>query len=189
MAHYPGTNMTLTDNEFKEYIETHLYFLFYVGKQTKLLHRAMDFKTFKNLGTKEKFDCREEFLKKPKLLNDYLRLNFERLETEKIKILEGFKKRISGDFVVLKYLKDYAVFVDLKKSKVYLVKALGDKFEKMISETPKMVRATILPFKEKIIYDGFLEPYGITIGQGIKKDLNGLYREAKEKRELISEIV
>jgi hypothetical protein len=180
--------MTLTDKEFKQYIEAHLDFLFYVGKRTKILNKTMDFKAFKNLGTKKKFDCREEFLKNPELLNDYLGLNFERLENEQIKILEGFKKRISGDFVILKYLKDYAVFVDLKKSEVYLVKALGDKFEEMISETPKMVKATILPFKEKIIYDGFLEPYGITIGQGIKKDLNGLYKEAKEKKELISEI-
>ena len=180
--------MTLTDKEFKEYIETHLDFLFYVGKRTEILNETIDFKAFKKLGTKTKFDCSEEFLNKPKLLNDYLGLNFERLEIEKLKILEGFKKRISGDFVVLKYLKDYAGFVDLKKSKVYLVKALGDKFERMISATPKIVKATILPFKDKIIYDGFLEPYNIIIGQSIRKDLNGLYKKAKEKKELITEI-
>ena len=113
---------------------------------------------------------------------------FENLETEKIKILEGFKKGITGDFVILKYLKEYAVLIDLKKSKVYLVKALGDKFENLISGTPKIVKTTILPFKGKIIYDGFLEPYSVIIGQGIRRDLNGLYKKAKDSKELISVI-
>jgi hypothetical protein len=113
--------MRLTDKEFREYIETHLNFLYYVGQRTGILNEKMSFKKFTSLETKIKFDCRENFLKNPKLLNDYLGQNFDDLETEKIKILEGFKKRVSGDFVVLKYLKDYAVFVDLKKSRVYLV--------------------------------------------------------------------
>lgn len=187
MAHYPRT-MTLPEKEFKDYIETHLDFLFYVGRQTNILHESVDVKAFKKLGTKIKFKCREEFLSDPGLLNNYLEKEFENLETEKIKILEGFKKRISGDFVILKFLKDYAVLIDLNKSKCYLVKALGDNFKKLISETPKMVKTTILPFKDKIIYDGFLEPYGIVIGQSIRKDLNRLYKKAKDSKELISVI-
>ena len=187
MAHYPWT-MTLSDKDFKDYIETHLDFLFYVGRQTGILHESVDFKAFKKLETKIKFKCREGFLSNPELLNNYLEKEFENLETEKIKILEGFKKKISGDFVILKYLKDYAVLIDLEKSKCYLVKALGDKFEKLITETPKMVRTTILPFKDKIIYDGFLEPYGMVIGQGIRRDLNRLYKKAKDSKELISVI-
>jgi hypothetical protein len=180
--------MTLSDKEFKDYIEAHLDFLFYVGRKTKILEESVDFRAFKKLGTRIKFKCREEFLSNPGLLNNYLEQELETLETEKIKILEGFKKRISGDFVILKYLKDYAVLIDLKKSKVYLVKALGDKFQELISEIPKMVKTTILPFKDKIIYDGFLEPYGITIGQGIRRDLNRLYKKAKDSKELIAVI-
>lgn len=180
--------MNLSSIESKNYIEAHLDFLYYVGKRTGILKNSMNFTAFQNLGLKVKFQCRDRFLKNPKLLDDYLTLYFNDLEPEKIKILEGFRKRISGDFVILKYLKNHAVFIDLITSKIYLVKALKDRFDQLIPGTPKMVKATILPFMDKIIYDGFLEPYTIIIGKGIKNDLSHLYKKAKEKKELISEI-
>lgn len=180
--------MVLTDKEFKDYIEAHLDFLYYIGKRTGLLDKSMNFMAFKNLGFKVKFQCRDRFLKNPKILNDYLARHVEDFDTERIKIFEGFRKRISGNFVILKYLKNHAVFIDLNTSKVYLVKALGDRFDKLIPGTPKMVKATILPLKDKIIYDGFLEPFKIKFGKAFKNALNMTYKNAKEKNELITEI-
>ena len=143
---------------------------------------------FKNLGFKVKFQCRDRFLKNPKILDGYLAQHVEDFDKERIKFLKGFRKRIPGYFVILKYLKHNAVFIDLNTSKVYLVKAVGDRFDKLIPWTPKIVKATILPFQDKIIYDGFMEPYRIRIGKVYKYDLNMLYKNAKVKNELISEI-
>ncbi len=180
--------MILSNKEFKDYIEAHLDFLYYIGKRTGLLRKSMTFMAFKNLGFKVKFQCRDRFLKSPKILDDYLARHVEDFDKERIKILEGFRKRISGNFVILKYLKNHAVFIDLNTSKVYLVKALGDRFDKLIPGTPKIVKATILPLQDKIIYVGFMEPYRIRIGKVYKNNLNMLYKNAKEKNELISEI-
>ena len=148
----------------------------------------MNFMGFIHLELKAKFECRQRFMKNPELLNDYLSQHFDDFETGRIKILEGLRKMISVNFFILKYLKHHAVCMDLKTSKAYLVKALTDRFDKLVRGTPKKVKATILPYKDKIIYDGFLESYRFRIGKVYKKNLNMLYKNAKEKNELISDI-
>ena len=180
--------MILTNQEFKDFLEANFDFLFYVGKRTGFLKKNMNFMGFIHLELKAKFECRQRFLKNPELLDEYLSQHLDGFKPGRIKILEGYRKRISGNFVILKYLKQHAVFVDLKTSKVYLVKALTDRFDKLVPGSPKMVKATILPLKDKIIYDGFLEPFKIKFGKAFKNALNMTYKNAKEKNELITEI-
>ncbi len=49
-----------------------------------------------------------------------------------------------------------------------------------------MVDAILLPFKGRIIYDGLLQGYNVTLGGGYRSDLNYIYSVAKQKERIIT---
>ena len=44
----------------------------------------------------------------------------------------------------------------------------------------------LLPFKDRIVYDGLLASHNIVFGGGIKRRLNDSYREAKARQGVIT---
>ena len=177
--------MTLTDKEYKAYLETHLELLYFVGIQNKIYGADLSFKEFRDLDYTVNLECRDTLLSDMKLLDDYLSSNIDRLTEEQIAILNGFKKSITGNFIILKCLANYAIFISVNDNKFYAVKALGSRFDEYIDRFPVLVNATILPFNGQIIYDGFLKITDISFGPGIRFNLNEDYKQAKKKNQIV----
>ena len=51
-----------------------------------------------------------------------------------------------------------------------------------------MLQAVLLPFKGQIVYDGFLLPYRIFFGAGIRRSLNDEYQAAKARYGIITSL-
>ena len=51
-----------------------------------------------------------------------------------------------------------------------------------------MVNATLLPFKDKIVYDGILQFYSIYFGSGIRGSIKTDYNEAKTKYGIVTSL-
>ena len=180
--------MTLTNIEYKTFLEAHLRLLFFVGQQSKIIDKKMDFTDFVETDFSVKLNCRNYFLDNKKLLDDYISTHFDELTTEQIKILAGFNTSISSDFIIFKCLKNHAIFIDTKSNTFYEVKALGDRFDHFFDRIPILVEATILPFNNQIVYDGFLKPTRITLGSGITSILNEDYKRAKSNNQIVMTI-
>ena len=180
--------MTLTDIEYKEFLRTHLDLLFYVGKRLKIISTDITFDKFVDLDLKMKAECRDRLIENDKFIDDYLSLNFDRLTTEQISILTGFKKKITGDFIIYKCLTNFAVFLNTNNNKFYAVKALGDRFDEFFDRFPILIKATILPYKDKIIYDGFIKSTGVYFGSGITSTIKDDYMEAKKQNSILTTI-
>ena len=118
------------------------------------------------------------------LLDNYLSSNLDNFTSEQIKILTGFKKKITSDFIIFKCLKKYAIFIDSKDNKFYAVKALGDRFDKFFDRFPVFIKTTILPYNDQIIYDGFITSYGFYFGSGMTSTMNDDYIEAKKSKQI-----
>lgn len=87
------------------------------------------------------------------------------------KDVESWKEFITSTFLVYRHLKNHSIFIDMKNdAKIYGVLALIDDMEKVIpfDTLPLIVEGTLLPFRDKIIYDGmfgasdFYEPSMVT---------------------------
>ena len=180
--------MPLTDVEYKTFLKVHIGFLFFVGQKSKIIHKTMDFKKFVGTDFTIKLKCRDFFLDNKTILDDYLTTNFDKLTTDQISILKGFKKTISSDFVIFKCLTNNAIFIDTEDNRFYAVKALGDSFDHFFDRFPVLVQTTILPFKDKIIYDGFIKSKGIHFGSGMKSTMNENYKAAKKKNNILTTI-
>ena len=180
--------MTLTDKEYKEFLKTHLDLLFYVGHEKNVLPKDLSLKKFLNLDFQVKFKCRESLLEDENIIDEYIASNFDHLATDQIKILVGFKKKIRSSFVIFKCLTNYAVFIDTKDNKFYAVKALGDSFDTFFDNFPVNISTTLIPFKDKIIYDGFIQSSGIYYGRNMTETMNEDYKKAKRNKEILTSL-
>lgn len=132
--------------------------------------------------------CREAFLKNGRLLDDFLTSNADCLTNGQILILKGFKKQIHSDFVILKCLIKHAIFIDTKTDKFYAVKSLSDRFDDFFKNFPVLVKTTILPFYDQIIYDGFIESPTIYLGPEMTRSLTAMYAKAKKLNQIRTSI-
>ena len=180
--------MTLTDKEYKQFLKTHLDLLFYVGHKKNILPKDLSLKKFLNLDFQIKFKCRESLLEDENIIDEYIASNFDHLTTDQVKILVGFKKKIKGSFVIFKCLTNYAIFIDTKDNQFYAVKALGDSFDTFFDKFPVNISTTLIPFKDIIIYDGFIQSSGIYYGRNMTETMNEDYKKAKHNKEIVTSL-
>ncbi len=177
--------MTLSNADYFDYISAHLNLLYFVGQQSTLVPKNMDFEAFVDAELALKASCRDHFLNHIGFLDDYFSAKAGQLSDEEISTLSGFRKAVTGDFFIYKCMANFALFLETKTNKFYAVKALRDPFDRFFGLFPVIVSTTILPYRGMIIYDGFLNSKNISFGSGIKSSLKEAYDEAKRKGHII----
>lgn len=129
---------------------------------------------------------------KPALLEQYLAANPDRFPANELAIVASWRHRIIGEFYIIRHLKAYTVFMSLKEPEhLYGVLGLIDPLEVVLggAPLPLMVEATLLPFRDRIIYEGILNPYRIFFGPGIRRSANATYNRLKEREGIIESLV
>ena len=97
---------------------------------------------------------------------------------------------MAGKFYIFRELKKYTVFLAAEGPTIaYGVLALSQPFEELIGpHLPVLVETVLLPFKDKIVYDGLLTGYNITFGGGIRRSLNESFKEAKAQHGIVTSL-
>lgn len=90
--------------------------------------------------------------------------------------------------MIFKCLTNYAIFIDTKDNRFYAVKALGDSFDKFFDNFPVHITTTLIPFKDKIIYDGFIQSSGVYYGKNMTETMNENYKIAKRNKEILTNL-
>jgi hypothetical protein len=178
--------MILDKQEYFEYIEVHLRLLYFVGKSQNIISSDTDISQFMNLDQQIKMKCRDKLNENIALIDEYFKASFDTLTTDQIKILEGFKKKKESDFIIFKCFAKHAILIDTTDNKMYAVKALSDGFDSFFSEFPVVCHMTILPFKDKIIYDGFLNSKEFYFGKNPTMEMSMMYKQAKIDKTIIT---
>ena len=126
--------------------------------------------------------------KNPSLIDDYLRERGSSLSSEHQAIIQGFKRAVSGSFILERNLKNGGVLISLDYNNVYLVRGLTTSFEELsiYHPLPMMLSATLLPFRGIIISDGLFSLSKVFLGGGIKKGLKDAYNLAKRRNQIIT---
>ncbi len=125
---------------------------------------------------------RDALFEHRELIDEFVQDNPANLKAEDLEIVRSWKHACVGSFYILRYLKNYTVFLTSgdPQQKAYGVVGLVDSFEDLIGPNlPHLTQAVLLPFRGRIIYDGLLAGYNIIFGGGIKKRLKEEYNDAK----------
>jgi hypothetical protein len=95
---------------------------------------------------------------------------------------------VAGAFTVFRHFKKHSILIKDGPREVYAVLGLASALDKTVPFTPCFVKAVLLPFEDRIIYDSLLVPYNVFLGPGIRRGLAEAYNDAKECGAIITSL-
>ncbi len=184
--------MNLTPADTQLFYKLRDSLLAYANHELKILPARIRPDQVRKQPIQEIFRLRNACNEKPALLEAYLAANPDRLPSDELAIVASWRHRITDQFYVIRYLKNYTVFMSVKEpTHLYGVLGLIDPLEVVLGGAPLpiMVDATLLPFRDRIIYDGLLNPYRIFFGPGMRRSINETYSRLKEREGIIESLI
>jgi hypothetical protein len=122
----------------------------------------------------------------PEWIDDFILNNeYSDLTEVDLGVLTDWRKNfVRGRFIIMRHLKKYSVLMTFDEpTKLYGVCGITDPICDLVpnSALPIMIETTLLPFKDKIIYDSLLSAFSISFGGGYRSSFKDSYNEAKSK--------
>lgn len=114
------------------------------------------------------------------VLEEYLAA--AKLPKEYAQIVASWKRCKSGRYILEGHLKKGSVFISAEDGAVYMVKGLCSTWEEMLVESPVLLDAVLIPFRESIISDGLVVSYCIYFGKGAREDYREVYMTGKKNQ-------
>jgi hypothetical protein len=179
--------MKLSEQDTKLFFQLMWALQFYVN-QTLKIHDIKCIDDYAASATDQKVKVREALYENIELIDSFVQENPQNFSAENLAIISKWKKFIKGSFFIERLLKKYAVF--MQDEKVYAVLGLSQSFDQLTynANLPLYVDTVLLPFKDKIIYDGLLRIQNIYFGGGIKRSLKETYMRAKQNNRIIDSL-
>ena len=138
---------------------------------------------------------REKLWETPSLITRFIDDNddFYEITPEGVQMLVSWEKlHIKETFLVVKYTSEHTVFMPIESEKdpvFYGVKGLESSLAEVLDyKVNVMIEAVLLPFGDKIVYDGLVAPYPIIIDKGVTDRISMLYEKAEEAQRVIRQI-
>jgi hypothetical protein len=183
----PG-RVRLPAEEVELYFRLSIALLLYANRRLRLLPGVESRAAFLNSSLEAKAELRDAVYDQPELIDAFVADNPAGFSAEELAVVGGWKRCVRGSFYLVRFLKRYAVFLDTgPPPRAYGVLGLHDELDELFPDLrpPIYLRAALLPFKGRIIHDGFVQAMAIYFGPGIRASLDEAYRVAKETRGVI----
>ncbi len=181
--------MKLSEHDTALFFRLQSAILAYVNKKLNIIPGCQKPEEILKLTIEDKTKVRSALWENEHLILSFIDENPFGIVDEELGIVESWRYHIKGRFLLVKYLKDYAVFLDQNANIPYGVLALGREFETIFgTQLPIVVETVLLPFKDQITYDGLIAPYGITFGSGARKNIHDSCQQAKAERGIVTRL-
>lgn len=181
--------MYLNEDDIRKFYRIWFGILEYTNQKYKVAPKLKLVGDAKPIKPADVVPIRNVLWENDSIIDEYIKKNPYGLDEDKIRILSGWKTRISGSFLIFKHLKNYSVFMHAEKGgKVYGVIGISEPIAEMFhpSHLPLLTETVLIPFRDKIIYDSLLMPYNMHIGSNMRRNFNEEYKALKEKYGIIT---
>ena len=182
--------MQLADSDIDLFYHLYYSLLIYVNQKFGIFAGVCASDEMSELTPLQVNELREQLYSHPYLFDLFAEENPCKISPDLLQIVSSWNYFISGKFYIYSYQEKYAVLIDDRPpSKAYGVLALDCPFPELVgSILPVMVETVLLPFKNKIIYDGTLQSSPFYLGVSIKGSLSETYHHAVEKFGIIASL-
>jgi hypothetical protein len=179
--------MNLPTEETALFYKLHRSLLAYANRQLKVIPQAATAEEVGKLPVEQTARICGALYKQFDLLERFIAENPDRFSKQELLIVATWGQRVTGNFYIMRHLKSYTVFMNEKPAHLYGVLGLHNPIEAVTAGAPLplLVEATLLPFRDRIIYDGIMSFYRITFGRGIRSSLTDTYNRLKEREGII----
>jgi len=184
--------MNLSPEDSQLFYKLHWSLLAYANQHLKIMPPVANFEEVGQRPVEQVAKLRDALHDHLDLLEQFVAENPPGFSPQELTIVASWRHRVRGDFYILRFLKPYAVFLSGQEpTHLYGVLGLFDPLEVVLhgAPLPLLVQATLLPFRDCIIYDGIMSFYSITFGGGIRGNLNETYNRLKEREGIIEQLV
>lgn len=171
----------LSSDECKLFYETWYGLMAFVNEKEAVIKDKIKPEYPNQVSDRKTHKVREVLWENPSLISEYI--NKSELTQEKRDILKLWEtKHKKGSFILLEHQTEYSVCIgsnDEGEDRLYGIKGLSNPISYILQrDLPVTIKAVLLPFKGKIVYDSFLISMGVKYGQGAKKVINEMYDKA-----------
>jgi hypothetical protein len=183
--------MLLSTQDVVLFFKLHLALMIFVNQRLQVIPDNLAIpEDFAALSPEIRLKLRDAFLKHTDLIPAFVGDNPAHLSEEELAIVRSWQHLVHGKFYLFRELKNCTVFLSTDKQPVaYGVLALSQPFEELVGPfLPVLTETVLLPFKDRIVYDGLLNRYNISFGSGIRRTLNESYKEAKARHGIVTSL-
>lgn len=168
-----GADMRLSDDDLKLFFKLHPGYLFHANKKLKILSGINTLEQFMGLSFHHKSEIRNAVWNHPELLQAFIAENPGEFDNVELEIVKSWQYALDGSFYVMRYEPDQTLFLDTGTSpKVYGVTSLKNDLNDILGNAlPVYVKTILLPFKNQLVYDGFIFTYPITFDGIVEQEL------------------
>ncbi len=165
--------MKLSADDLNLFFKLHPSFLFYCNSRLGTMPSLDSIDQFMNLSFHNKNEIRNASRQHPELLSDFVKENPFDFNNVELAIIKSWHYAVDGSFYILRFEADHALFLDTGTNpKVYGVISLNSEFNSILGDNlPVYVKTVLLPFKNQIIYDGFIFTYPVTFDEEIRQEM------------------
>lgn len=180
--------MKIPEAEIKLFYKLYHPLLLYTARKTGQVKNITLSGAIKQIPFKKLNDIRATLFGAGDWFDAFAAENPLRFSPKELEIVRSWKNFIKGRFYVVRYLKAYAVFLSGDAPpKAYGVRGLYSSFAEVIgADLPVLLETVLLPWQDKIIYDGLLSPFNIHLGSGVQEGIEDSYRRAKVQYGIIT---
>ena len=182
--------MRLPEDDLNLFKKLHASYLFYVNQQLEVLEGIESLDQFMELPFHSKSDVRNAARKNPEILIDMVRNNPFEFDDVELAIVNSWQYAMDSSFYLTHYEDDYAIFLDTATTpRAYAVTSLKNDFTEVLGDKlPVYVKTVLLPFKNHIIYDGFIFTYPVTFDPPIVQELEADLEAWQNRHGLITQL-
>jgi Domain of unknown function (DUF6398) len=183
--------MLLSPLDVELFFKLHRTLMFFVNQRLRVVAAPLASpEEFAALSPEIRLKVRDAFLDHTNLIESFVAENPAHLSEDELAIVQSWRHLVAGKFYVFRELKKYTVFLSTDKQPIaYGVLALSQPFEELIGPyLPVLVETVLMPFRDKIVYEGLLNAYRISFGPGIRRSLNESFKEAKERHGIVTSL-
>jgi len=182
--------MVLSESDVKLFYRLYHSLLFYVNIRHKIIDGLKRPADLHKLNLDDLQKLKDRLYLSPDLIDSFVKANTENFSPLELEIVSTWKNFVKGRFYIVRHLKNYTVFLDSRDpAKAYGVLGIITSFEEMIGPNlPIVVEVVLLPFKNRIIYDGTLLSFNVLFGKGIRRSINDSFSQAKTSFGIITSL-
>lgn len=182
--------MHLTEQEVERFYTIWFALLHYVNEQRKVVPSFP--KEWRNAGVSSEVavQVRNTLWENDTLREAFIAENPARLSQNDLTLVASWQYRIADEFFIFRHLKKYTIFLDGgSPGNGYGVHGIVSSLEQVVGPyLPVYVKAVLIPFEDRIIYDSLIAPYPIQFGGGYRSSLKDTYRDIEERGGVITRL-
>lgn len=179
--------MILTNDEAKYFYKLWIPLLDYVNQKKHLIPSLYGMTSPQGLPLPDVVTLANSLWQEPLIIEDYLNDYSDLLSSDDSFIIKNWMTHnVHDKFIVDRHLQKGSVLISVQNEEVYVVKGIYSSWREMLSgfPMPQVVEATLIPFKDTIIHDGIVLPFGITLGKNMSDHSKKIYLNARENRKI-----